>query len=103
MSNPNVSRSLFVDLTEPYRHELRVHCYRMLGSVYDAEDMVQESYLRAWHKYARGTQIASYRPWLYKIATNACLDVLRQRKRRALVQPGTPMAEGLPDRLAVDE
>lgn len=73
----------FSELAEPYRRELQVHCYRILGSLHDAEDMVQETMLRAWRRLDTYEGRASFRAWLYKIATNACLDLLDQRRRRA--------------------
>jgi RNA polymerase sigma-70 factor (TIGR02960 family) len=72
----------FSHLAERHRRELHVHCYRMLGSFDEAEDLVQETYLRAWRGRAGLTDAAGLRPWLYKIATNACLDHLRRRSRR---------------------
>ncbi len=74
----------FVGLAEPFRSELQAHCYRMLGSLTDAEDLVQETLLRAWksrHTYAGR---APFRAWLYRIATNACLDELAARPKRGL-------------------
>jgi RNA polymerase sigma-70 factor, ECF subfamily len=72
----------FGTLTEPYRRELQAHCYRMMGSVLDAEDMVQQTFLKAWRARETYAGRASIRAWLYKIATNTCLDALRQRPRR---------------------
>jgi RNA polymerase sigma-70 factor (ECF subfamily) len=77
----------FSNLTEPYRRELQVHCYRILGSFHEAEDLVQETFLRAWKRLATYEGRASFRAWLYKIATNACLDFLDQRRGRRLLPP----------------
>lgn len=74
----------FSAITEPHRHRLQVHCYQMLGTIQDAEDLVQEAFLRAWQHRATYAGRASVRAWLYKIATNLCLDALAKRKRRAL-------------------
>lgn len=70
--------------TERYRRELLAHCYRMVGSVHEAEDLVQESYIRAWRGYARFEGRSSVRTWLYAIATNVCLDALADHRRRVL-------------------
>jgi RNA polymerase sigma-70 factor (ECF subfamily) len=82
-----MTRAQFEDLVERHRAELRVHCYRMLGSLDESEDLLQETFLRAWRGRA-GFVAGSARAWLYRIATNACLDVLRARPRRILVAPG---------------
>jgi len=72
----------FRELTDPHRGELQLHCYRILGSVQDAEDMVQETLLAAWRGLDRFEERASMRTWLYKIATNRCLNALRDTGRR---------------------
>jgi len=95
----------FRELTEPYRRELQLHCYRILGSVQDAEDMVQETLLAAWRGLAGFQERASVRSWLYRIATNRCLNALRDSGRRpspspsrASGPPGAPPAAPEPTR-----
>jgi RNA polymerase sigma-70 factor (TIGR02960 family) len=72
----------FRELTDPHRRELQLHCYRILGSMQDAEDMLQETLLAAWRNLEAFEGRASVRAWLYRIATNRCLDALRARSRR---------------------
>src|SRR3984893_10974702 len=83
----------FETLVGAYRRELLVHCYRMLGSLSDAEDLVQETLLRAWEKRAALTSPGSYRAWLYRIATNLCLNTLRSVPRRSLPQDTHPPSD----------
>jgi RNA polymerase sigma-70 factor, ECF subfamily len=85
----------FTSLVQRYHRELHVHCYRMLGSLDDAEDAVQETFLRAW-RHRAGFSLEgrwSFRAWLYRIATNACLDVLARRPRRVLPYDLAPPAD----------
>ena len=89
----------FGELTDPYRRELQLHCYRILGSVQDAEDMLQETLLAAWRGLERFEERASMRAWLYRIATNRCLNALRDRKRRPQEVPSmaeAPLTLGTP-------
>src|SRR6202034_1649210 len=87
----------FRELTDPYRRELQLHCYRILGSVQDAEDMLQETLLAAWRGLDRVEERGSMRAWLYKIATNRCLNSLRDSGRRPPLAtapwPGAPPPE----------
>jgi RNA polymerase sigma-70 factor (ECF subfamily) len=110
----------FVRAAEPCRRELLAHCYRMLGSADEAEDAVQETYLRAWRGYGAFEHRSSVRSWLYRIATNACLTALEQRGRRALpsglgapaldpdappgpAEPSVDWLEPMPDALVTPE
>jgi RNA polymerase sigma-70 factor (ECF subfamily) len=96
--------STFGELLEPHRRELQVHCYRMLGSLDDSEDLVQETFLRAWRHRRTFEGRSSFRAWLYRIATNACLDARDRRPKVAGQEGGQPLAEvpwlqPYPDRL----
>ncbi len=107
-------------MAEPLRRELVAFCYRMTGSAYEAEDLVQETYLRAWRAFDRFEHRSSGRTWLYRIATNVCLSALGRRPRRPLPSglgpsssdPGVPPApaptgtswlQPVPDHLVIDE
>jgi RNA polymerase sigma-70 factor (ECF subfamily) len=92
-------RDAFQQLTEPYRRELQLHCYRMLGSLHDAEDLVQETFLRAWRGLNGFEGRASFRGWLYRIATNACLNAIASRVsgRRVLPEMHGPPSDQPPD------
>jgi RNA polymerase sigma-70 factor, ECF subfamily len=83
----------FARLIEPYRSELHAHCYRMLGSVHDAEDALQDAMLRAWRGLPRFEGRSSLRSWLYRIATNTCLDVVARRPKRVLPIDYGPAAD----------
>jgi RNA polymerase sigma-70 factor (ECF subfamily) len=86
-------QAAFAALTEPYRRELQVHIYRMVGSFQDAEDLVQETLLRAWRSRRQFQGRSSFRAWLYRIATNASLDALAHSSRRVLPYQVAPAAD----------
>ena len=95
----------FGELTELYRRELKIHCYRILGSLYEAEDMVQETFIKAWKHVGTYEGRASFRSWLYKIATNTCLDYLDSKRGRRLLpfqvnpasDPDAPILPPIPE------
>ena len=97
--NDEIEDGGFVREVERHRRELQLHCYRMLGNLEESEDMVQETMLRAWRRRATLEGRASLRAWLYRIATNACLDVLRRRPRRAGDHGSIPWLQPFPDEL----
>jgi RNA polymerase sigma-70 factor (ECF subfamily) len=116
----NGDEDAFRRLVEPHRGELHAHCYRMLGSLHDAEDALQDALLRAWKALAKFDGKGSLRAWLYKIATNTSLDLIARRPKRVLAVdysassdpyagPGEPLVESVwvepyPDeRLAVED
>ena len=117
---PEADAEGFEAATSRYRRELFAHCYRMTGSVQEAEDIVQDTYVRAWRAFGRFEGRSSVRTWLYRIATNACLTALQRRSRRPLPSglgppsadplapprpepPGVRWLEPVPDHLVIDE
>src|SRR5262245_48066127 len=95
---------------EPHRRAITLHCYRMLGSLQDAEDIAQESLTRAWQRLDQLKSSEAARAWLYKIATNACLDVLKTRRRRRALpfmvapaaDPGAPFGPPANEEVWID-
>jgi RNA polymerase sigma-70 factor (ECF subfamily) len=94
VSGVTASAAIPADQLEQYRRELTGYCYRMLGSIYEAEDAVQETMLRAWRALATFEDRIGLRPWLYRIATNVCIDLLKGRSRRALPMDVARVATG---------
>jgi len=107
MTAPELTdETAFGALSERHRRELQVHCYRMLGSLEEAEDLTQETFLRAWRSRETYAGRASVRAWLYRIATNACLDTLEKRPRTPTEDGEVPWLQPIPDDLllaAADE
>ena len=104
MSEPTLARAragdqqAFRELTDPYRRELQLHCYRILGSVQDAEDVLQETLVAAWRGLARFEGRSSLRAWLYRIASNRCINALRDARRRPPPAPVAPFEPPAPTR-----
>src|SRR3954462_5889626 len=98
----SAQQGVFAQLTEPHRRQIRAYCYRMLGSLSGAEDLTQETFLKAWDAFDEFEGRGSFKGWLYQIATRLCLDTLRQGKRRSRIlpeaefPPATAMPEGPP-------
>jgi RNA polymerase sigma-70 factor (ECF subfamily) len=120
MGVPGAETEEFEDAISRHRKELLAHCYRMTGSVQEAEDVVQDTFVRAWRAFDRFERRSSIRTWLYRIATNTCLTMLERRSRRPLPSglglpspdpaappapepPGVRWLEPIPDRLVLDE
>ncbi|WP_032928327.1 sigma-70 family RNA polymerase sigma factor, partial [Mesorhizobium sp. LNHC221B00] len=93
---PILDRPVFERLTMAHRRELKLHCYRMMGSLHEADDLVQETFLKAWRGRAQFDGRGSPRGWLYTIATNACLNAIKARAtaHRILEEPARPPTEG---------
>jgi len=105
----NTINDEFQNRTDPYRRELSVHCYRILGSLEDAEDALQETLLRAWRRLDSLKEQTSLRAWLYKIATNVSLDMVASRKARSLpavlfdpADPNDPLSQPINDPIWLD-
>jgi RNA polymerase sigma-70 factor (ECF subfamily) len=90
MTTESTDQEGFAELVQPFRNELRLHCYRMLGSYQDAEDALQETLLAAWRNLAAFEHRSSLRTWLYRIATNQCLNARRSSSRREARELGVP-------------
>src|SRR5438309_3223988 len=97
--HPSFDDDAFRHLVESHQRAIRVHCYRILGSLEDAEDLTQETFLRAWRRLETFEGRAAIRTWLHRIATHACLDELDRRGRRLLPpMVGAPTPAFVPDR-----
>src|SRR5260221_5242644 len=95
-AQPILDRLAFERFTAAHGRELKLHCYRMMGSLHEADDLVQDTLLRAWRARSEFDGRGSVRGWLYTIATNSCLNALKSRSRvhRILQQPGRPPSHG---------
>src|SRR5690349_11182679 len=98
-ADTELDRAAFTASVEHHRRELHVHCYRLLGSFEESEDLVQETFLRAWRRRETFEGRSSRRAWLYKIATNACLDALDKRPRAVAADGEVLWLQPYPDEL----
>ena len=94
-----MEKSAFAEQVERHRRELQVHCYRMMGSFEDSEDLTQETFMRAWRRRESFEGRSSFRAWLYRIATNACLDALSRRPRSPAASSEILWLQPYPDHL----